>query len=204
ACAEGRFSYNAAHIFGEGFSRSLDKKLSSVGRRGGASKKTVRSRDRAACFISVLVVLFLSSNCPVSEQKSGLPPPPSGWVDTDGRERRTRPRPNEEGGRPSDTENPPAIRGGGGGGADTFSEEFWDTYKMGRKDSSSARAPVEQHRKQIGKQDYKKTRPMLKATRLKAEAKKTAPGMKVYLTDSLHQHPRDVEFLFPIDVLCEY
>ncbi|CAI5779260.1 triple R motif-containing [Podarcis lilfordi] len=50
--------------------------------------------------------------------------------------------------------------------------------KMGRKDSSSARAPVEQHRKQIGKQDYKKTRPMLKATRLKAEAKKTAPGMK--------------------------
>ncbi|XP_033011450.1 triple QxxK/R motif-containing protein [Lacerta agilis] len=49
---------------------------------------------------------------------------------------------------------------------------------MGRKDSSSARGPVEQHRKQIGKQDYKKTRPMLKATRLKAEAKKTAPGMK--------------------------
>ncbi|KAH0617572.1 hypothetical protein JD844_015967, partial [Phrynosoma platyrhinos] len=29
-----------------------------------------------------------------------------------------------------------------------------------------------------GKQDYKKTRPMLKATRLKAEAKKTAPGLK--------------------------
>ncbi|XP_077208035.1 triple QxxK/R motif-containing protein isoform X1 [Paroedura picta] len=29
-----------------------------------------------------------------------------------------------------------------------------------------------------GKQDYKKTRPMLKATRLKAEAKKTAPGIK--------------------------
>ncbi|XP_062985957.1 triple QxxK/R motif-containing protein [Elgaria multicarinata webbii] len=49
---------------------------------------------------------------------------------------------------------------------------------MGRKDASSARTPVDQYRKQIGKQDYKKTRPMLKATRLKAEAKKTAPGMK--------------------------
>ncbi|XP_016848289.1 triple QxxK/R motif-containing protein isoform X1 [Anolis carolinensis] len=49
---------------------------------------------------------------------------------------------------------------------------------MGRKDASSARIPVDQYRKQIGKQDYKKTRPMLKATRLKAEAKKTAPGIK--------------------------
>ncbi|GAB0181999.1 triple QxxK/R motif-containing protein [Grus japonensis] len=29
-----------------------------------------------------------------------------------------------------------------------------------------------------GKQDYKKTRPMLRATRLKAEAKKTALGVK--------------------------
>ncbi|XP_020641047.1 triple QxxK/R motif-containing protein [Pogona vitticeps] len=49
---------------------------------------------------------------------------------------------------------------------------------MGRKDASSARTPVDQYRKQIGKQDYKKTRPMLKATRLKAEAKKTALGIK--------------------------
>ncbi|XP_072708323.1 triple QxxK/R motif-containing protein isoform X2 [Ciconia boyciana] len=30
----------------------------------------------------------------------------------------------------------------------------------------------------VGKQDYKKTRPMLRATRLKAEAKKTALGVK--------------------------
>ncbi|NXO79679.1 TRIQK protein, partial [Sitta europaea] len=30
----------------------------------------------------------------------------------------------------------------------------------------------------LGKQDYKKTRPMLRATRLKAEAKKTALGVK--------------------------
>ncbi|XP_053105589.1 triple QxxK/R motif-containing protein isoform X3 [Hemicordylus capensis] len=49
---------------------------------------------------------------------------------------------------------------------------------MGRKDASTAKTPVDQYRKQIGKQDYKKTRPMLKATRLKAEAKKTAPGIK--------------------------
>uniref|UniRef100_A0A8V0Y2Y0 Triple QxxK/R motif-containing protein n=1 Tax=Gallus gallus TaxID=9031 RepID=A0A8V0Y2Y0_CHICK len=50
---------------------------------------------------------------------------------------------------------------------------------MGRKDASTARTPVDQYRKQIGKQDYKKTRPMLRATRLKAEAKKTAIGVKV-------------------------
>ncbi|NXS71022.1 TRIQK protein, partial [Pandion haliaetus] len=50
---------------------------------------------------------------------------------------------------------------------------------MGRKDASTARTPVDQYRKQIGKQDYKKTRPMLRATRLKAEAKKTALGVKV-------------------------
>uniref|UniRef100_A0A8V0Y2W3 Triple QxxK/R motif-containing protein n=1 Tax=Gallus gallus TaxID=9031 RepID=A0A8V0Y2W3_CHICK len=50
---------------------------------------------------------------------------------------------------------------------------------MGRKDASTARTPVDQYRKQIGKQDYKKTRPMLRATRLKAEAKKTAIGVKL-------------------------
>ncbi|XP_039405076.1 triple QxxK/R motif-containing protein isoform X1 [Corvus cornix cornix] len=49
---------------------------------------------------------------------------------------------------------------------------------MGRKDASTSRTPVDQYRKQIGKQDYKKTRPMLRATRLKAEAKKTALGVK--------------------------
>ncbi|XP_077666145.1 triple QxxK/R motif-containing protein isoform X1 [Eretmochelys imbricata] len=49
---------------------------------------------------------------------------------------------------------------------------------MGRKDASATRTPVEQYRKQIGKQDYKKSRPVLRATRLKAEAKKTALGIK--------------------------
>ncbi|XP_042321798.1 triple QxxK/R motif-containing protein isoform X2 [Sceloporus undulatus] len=53
-----------------------------------------------------------------------------------------------------------------------------ESRNMGRKDAFSAKTPVDQYRKQIGKQDYKKTRPMLKATRLKAEAKKTAPGIK--------------------------
>uniref|UniRef100_A0A6I8PC92 Triple QxxK/R motif-containing protein n=1 Tax=Ornithorhynchus anatinus TaxID=9258 RepID=A0A6I8PC92_ORNAN len=50
---------------------------------------------------------------------------------------------------------------------------------MGRKDSSTSRLPVDQYRKQIGKQDYKKTKPILRATRLKAEAKKTAFGIRV-------------------------
>ncbi|XP_061458895.1 triple QxxK/R motif-containing protein isoform X2 [Rhineura floridana] len=74
------------------------------------------------------------------------------------------PSPPERGGRPSDIVNPPAA-GGGEGGADT-----------------------------LRKQDYKKTRPMLKATRLKAEAKKTAPGIK----DNEHT---EVWFIHPTDVL---
>uniref|UniRef100_A0A8C6TJD1 Triple QxxK/R motif-containing protein n=1 Tax=Neogobius melanostomus TaxID=47308 RepID=A0A8C6TJD1_9GOBI len=41
---------------------------------------------------------------------------------------------------------------------------------MGRKDASATKLPVDQYRKQIGKQDYKKTKSFLKATRLKAEA----------------------------------
>ncbi|CAM4499272.1 unnamed protein product [Eretmochelys imbricata] len=53
-----------------------------------------------------------------------------------------------------------------------------DSKRMGRKDASATRTPVEQYRKQIGKQDYKKSRPVLRATRLKAEAKKTALGIK--------------------------
>ncbi|XP_030409311.1 triple QxxK/R motif-containing protein isoform X3 [Gopherus evgoodei] len=60
-----------------------------------------------------------------------------------------------------------------------------DSKRMGRKDASAARIPVEQYRKQIGKQDYKKSRPVLRATRLKAEAKKTALGIKGQ-DDSLH------------------
>ncbi|XP_075995706.1 triple QxxK/R motif-containing protein [Genypterus blacodes] len=43
---------------------------------------------------------------------------------------------------------------------------------MGKKDASATNLPVDQYRKQIGKQDYKKTKSVLKATRLKAEAKK--------------------------------
>ncbi|XP_072267021.1 triple QxxK/R motif-containing protein [Pyxicephalus adspersus] len=49
---------------------------------------------------------------------------------------------------------------------------------MGKKDASATRIPVDQYRKQIGRQDYKKNKPVLKATRLKAEAKKTAIGIK--------------------------
>ncbi|XP_062917472.1 triple QxxK/R motif-containing protein isoform X2 [Mobula hypostoma] len=49
---------------------------------------------------------------------------------------------------------------------------------MGRKDASTSKIPIDHYRKQIGKQDYKKTKSVLKATRLKAEAKKTAPGIR--------------------------
>ncbi|XP_013998749.2 triple QxxK/R motif-containing protein [Salmo salar] len=49
---------------------------------------------------------------------------------------------------------------------------------MGRKDACVAMAPVDQYRKQIGKQDYKKTKSALKMTRLKAEAKKSGPGIR--------------------------
>ncbi|KAI2550665.1 TRIQK isoform 18, partial [Pan troglodytes] len=49
---------------------------------------------------------------------------------------------------------------------------------MGRKDAATIKLPVDQYRKQIGKQDYKKTKPILRATKLKAEAKKTAIGIK--------------------------
>lgn len=45
---------------------------------------------------------------------------------------------------------------------------------MGKKDASATKLPVDQYRKQIGKQDYKKTKSVLKATRLKAEAKKSS------------------------------
>ncbi|XP_073924935.1 triple QxxK/R motif-containing protein isoform X3 [Castor canadensis] len=49
---------------------------------------------------------------------------------------------------------------------------------MGRKDASTIKLPVDQYRKQIGKQDYKKTKPILRATKLKAEARKAAIGIK--------------------------
>uniref|UniRef100_A0A8C8E8E5 Triple QxxK/R motif-containing protein n=1 Tax=Otus sunia TaxID=257818 RepID=A0A8C8E8E5_9STRI len=75
---------------------------------------------------------------------------------------------------------------------------------MGRKDASTARTPVDQYRKQIGKQDYKKTRPMLRATRLKAEAKKTALGVKVEIYLIAYTTCVYMLFLFPMDVLCEY
>ncbi|XP_009584505.1 PREDICTED: triple QxxK/R motif-containing protein [Fulmarus glacialis] len=75
---------------------------------------------------------------------------------------------------------------------------------MGRKDASTARTPVDQYRKQIGKQDYKKTRPMLRATRLKAEAKKTALGVKVEIYLIAYTTFVYMLFPFPVDVLCEY
>ncbi|KAM9385179.1 triple QxxK/R motif-containing protein [Pholidichthys leucotaenia] len=49
---------------------------------------------------------------------------------------------------------------------------------MGKKDASATKLPVDQYRKQIGKQDYKKTKLSLKATRLKAEAKKNSSGFR--------------------------
>ncbi|XP_041663975.1 triple QxxK/R motif-containing protein [Cheilinus undulatus] len=49
---------------------------------------------------------------------------------------------------------------------------------MGKKDAGATKLPVDQYRKQIGKQDYKKTKSALKATRLKAEAKKTSSGFR--------------------------
>ncbi|XP_006008890.1 triple QxxK/R motif-containing protein [Latimeria chalumnae] len=49
---------------------------------------------------------------------------------------------------------------------------------MGRKDAAASGMPIDQYRKQIGKQDYKKNKYVLKATRLKAEAKKSAPGIR--------------------------
>uniref|UniRef100_A0A672P841 Triple QxxK/R motif-containing protein n=1 Tax=Sinocyclocheilus grahami TaxID=75366 RepID=A0A672P841_SINGR len=50
---------------------------------------------------------------------------------------------------------------------------------MGKKDASSVKLPVDQYRKQIVKQDYKKTKPALRATRLKAEVKRSALGIRV-------------------------
>ncbi|XP_061677518.1 triple QxxK/R motif-containing protein [Syngnathoides biaculeatus] len=49
---------------------------------------------------------------------------------------------------------------------------------MGKKDASATNLPVDQYRKQIGKQDYKKAKSILKATRLKAEAKKNSSGFR--------------------------
>ncbi|XP_016114597.1 triple QxxK/R motif-containing protein [Sinocyclocheilus grahami] len=49
---------------------------------------------------------------------------------------------------------------------------------MGKKDASSVKLPVDQYRKQIVKQDYKKTKPALRATRLKAEVKRSALGIR--------------------------
>uniref|UniRef100_A0A3B3RV50 Triple QxxK/R motif-containing protein n=1 Tax=Paramormyrops kingsleyae TaxID=1676925 RepID=A0A3B3RV50_9TELE len=50
--------------------------------------------------------------------------------------------------------------------------------RMGKKDASATTLPVDQYRKQIGKQDYKKSKSALRATRLKAEAKRNATGMR--------------------------
>ncbi|XP_037651516.1 triple QxxK/R motif-containing protein [Sebastes umbrosus] len=49
---------------------------------------------------------------------------------------------------------------------------------MGKKDAIATGLPVDQYRKQIGKQDYKKTKLALKATRLRADLKKTSSGFR--------------------------
>lgn len=49
---------------------------------------------------------------------------------------------------------------------------------MGKKDATATGLQVDQYRKQIGKQDYKKSKSALKATRLKAELKKSSSGFK--------------------------
>ncbi|KAL4629955.1 triple QxxK/R motif-containing protein [Arapaima gigas] len=49
---------------------------------------------------------------------------------------------------------------------------------MGKKDATASRLPVDQYRKEIGKQDYKKSKSALRATRLKAEAKRNASGFR--------------------------
>uniref|UniRef100_A0A8C9YC05 Triple QxxK/R motif-containing protein n=1 Tax=Sander lucioperca TaxID=283035 RepID=A0A8C9YC05_SANLU len=67
---------------------------------------------------------------------------------------------------------------------------------MGKKDASVTGLPLDQYRKQIGKQDYKKTKPALKATRLKAEAKKYSSGFRVRLAWSY--------FLFMTTDVCIY
>ncbi|XP_069778022.1 triple QxxK/R motif-containing protein isoform X1 [Narcine bancroftii] len=59
---------------------------------------------------------------------------------------------------------------------------------MGRKDASASKIPIDYYRKQIGKQDYKKTKSILKATRLKAEAKKIAPGIRVMYKNHQEQN----------------
>lgn len=49
---------------------------------------------------------------------------------------------------------------------------------MGKKDATGSSVPVDQYRKQIGKQDYKKSKFDLKMNKLRAEAKKSGPGIK--------------------------
>ncbi|XP_078741457.1 triple QxxK/R motif-containing protein [Lampetra fluviatilis] len=45
---------------------------------------------------------------------------------------------------------------------------------MGKKEASSLRAPVEQYRKQIGKHDYKKSKTLMKETKMKATQRKSS------------------------------
>ncbi|XP_023776543.1 triple QxxK/R motif-containing protein isoform X2 [Cyanistes caeruleus] len=85
------------------------------------------------------------------------------------------------------------------GGWRAVSAVIFGLKTMGRKDASTSRTPVDQYRKQIGKQDYKKTRPMLRATRLKAEAKKTALGVK----KKEKFHPILKEFVVPYCTACQ-
>uniref|UniRef100_A0ABI7YA54 Triple QxxK/R motif-containing protein n=1 Tax=Felis catus TaxID=9685 RepID=A0ABI7YA54_FELCA len=78
-------------------------------------------------------------------------------------------------------------------------QAFWRS-KMGRKDASTVKLPVDQYRKQIGKQDYKKTKPILRATKLKAEAKKTAIGIKF---GNLNQRNFEAKYLYKAPI-CNF
>lgn len=50
---------------------------------------------------------------------------------------------------------------------------------MGKKDAAGLRsAPVDQYRKQIGKQDWKKSKREIKSSKVQADKKKTATPVK--------------------------
>ncbi|KAA0710484.1 Triple QxxK/R motif-containing protein [Triplophysa tibetana] len=72
--------------------------------------------------------------------------------------------------------------------------------RMGKKDASTVKLPVEQYRKQIGKQDNKKAKPALRATRLRAEAKRSAPGIRQF--SSLRTDEDSVIDLAQVVLVC--
>ncbi|KAK6490791.1 triple QxxK/R motif-containing protein [Huso huso] len=76
---------------------------------------------------------------------------------------------------------------------------------MGRKEAtSSGKLPVDQYQKQIGKPDYKKKLSAFRATRLKAEAKRNAPGLWVGGCLIPFINFPYIEHFILKDKLCEY